>query len=189
MRALQMGLHVPVLEIRSVVSDTLQSMVGDETALLALSGVRSYDRYLSEHSANVCILSMSPKDLQLDLPTVLEVGVSAMLHDVGKVFISSDIARKPGKLTEEEWQQIRRHPAEGARALAGLPDMPAIAPTIALQHHVRMDGSGYPALPSDQKAHLLKQAGGNSRHIRRIDNRRRVPGKMDGRAGNRLDAL
>lgn len=157
MRAVQSGLEIPVPEIRSVVADTLQGLISDESALLALVGIRSYDRYLSEHSMNVCILSMVlARDLGLDAATTLEVGISAMLHDVGKVFVANDIITKPGKLTEEEWEQIRRHPAEGARALAGLTNLPALASTIALEHHVYEDGSGYPAIPA-QGIHLLSR--------------------------------
>ncbi len=158
MKAVQSGLAIPIPEIRSVVADSLRSLITDDSALLALAGIRSYDRYLSEHSVNVCILSMVlGKDLGLDPASTLELGLSALLHDVGKVFVPSDIVRKPGKLSEEEWEQIRRHPAEGARALAGLPDLPALASTIALEHHSRCDGSGYPSLPVAQRPHLLSR--------------------------------
>lgn len=158
MKAVQSGLQIPVPEIRSVVADSLRSLIHDDSALLALAGIRSYDRYLSEHSVNVCILSMVlGKDLGLDPGSTLELGLSALLHDVGKVFVPADIIKKPGKLSEEEWQQIRRHPAEGARALAGLPDLPALASTIALEHHTRGDGSGYPSLPPSQRPHLLSR--------------------------------
>ena len=158
MKAVQSGLQIPVPEIRAVVADSLRSLITDDSALLALAGIRSYDRYLSEHSVNVCILSMVlGKDLGLDAGSTLELGLSALLHDVGKVFVPADIVRKPGKLSEEEWQQIRRHPAEGARALAGLPDLPALASTIALEHHTRGDGSGYPSLPPTQRPHLLSR--------------------------------
>jgi len=158
MKAVQSGLNIPIPEIRGVVADSLRSLMRDDTALLALAGIRSYDRYLSEHSVNVCILSMVlGKDLGLDSASTLELGISAMLHDVGKVFVSPEIVGKPGKLSEEEWDQIRRHPAEGARALAGLPDLPALASTIALEHHARGDGSGYPNLPPSQRPHLLSR--------------------------------
>lgn len=158
MKAVESGLRIPVPEIRSVVADSLHSLIHDNSALLALAGIRSYDHYLSEHSVNVCILSMVlGRDLGLDPATTLELGISAMLHDVGKVFVPSEIVKKPGKLSEEEWQQIRRHPAEGARALAGLPDLPALVSTIALEHHVRSDGTGYPSLPSHHKPHLLSR--------------------------------
>ena len=158
MKAVQSGLQIPVSELRAIVADSLRSLITDDSALLALAGIRSYDRYLSEHSVNVCILSMVlGKDLGLDPASTLELGLSAMLHDVGKVFVPSEIVSRPGKLSEEEWQQIRRHPAEGARALAGLPDLPALVSTIALEHHSRCDGSGYPSLPPTQRPHLLSR--------------------------------
>jgi len=158
MKAVQSGLQIPVPEIRAVVADSLHSLIQDNSALIALAGIRSYDRYLSEHSVNVCILSMVlGRDLGLDPASTLELGISAMLHDVGKVFVPGEIVKKPGKLSDEEWQQIRRHPAEGARALAGLPDLPALASTIALEHHTRLDGSGYPSLPPQHRPHLLSR--------------------------------
>ena len=158
MRAVQSGLQIPVPEIRAVVADSFRSLIEDDSALLALAGIRSYDRYLSEHSVNVCILSMVlGRDLGLDSASSLELGISALLHDVGKVFIDAEIVKKPGRLTEEEWLQIHKHPAEGARALAGLPDLPALASTIALEHHTRCDGTGYPLLPSEHRPHLLSR--------------------------------
>jgi len=158
MKAVQAGLRIPVPEIRSVVADSLRSLTNDENILLALAGIRSYDRYLAEHSVNVCLISMIlGRDLGLDTSSTLELGISAMLHDVGKVFIPAEVVRKPTRLSEEEWVQVRRHPAAGARALAGLSDLPALASTIALEHHVYCDGSGYPAFPPGQKPHLLSR--------------------------------
>lgn len=158
LKAVQSGLQIPVPEIRSVVADSLRSLIDDDSALLALAGIRSYDRYLSEHSVNVCILSMViGKDLGLDPASSLELGISSLLHDVGKVFVPADIVRKPGRLSEDEWQQIYRHPAEGARALAGLPDLPALAATVALEHHANCDGTGYPPLPRNHTPHLLSR--------------------------------
>ncbi|MHB9035941.1 MAG: HD-GYP domain-containing protein [Armatimonadota bacterium] len=158
MKSVESGLQIPVPEIRAIVAESLHSLIKDDSTLLALTGIRSYDHYLSEHSVNVCILSMVlSKDLGLDAASTLELGISALLHDVGKVFVDPNIVRKPEKLTEEEWQQIRRHPAEGARALAGLPDLPALASTIALEHHIRSDGSGYPAVSMTHRPHLLSR--------------------------------
>jgi len=158
LRAVQSGLQIPVMEIRGVVADSLHSLIADASALLALAGIRSYDRYLSEHSVNVCIISMAlGRDLGLDASTTLELGISAMLHDVGKVFVDSAVVNKPAKLTEEEWEQRRRHPVDGARVLAGLEDLPALASTIALEHHTYLDGSGYPSLPVHQQPHLLSR--------------------------------
>lgn len=158
MNAVQMGLQIPVPEIRGVVADSLRSLIHDDGALLALAGIRSYDRYLSEHSVSVCVLSLVlGKDLGLDPASNLELGVASMLHDVGKVFVPEEVVKKPARLSEEEWEQIRRHPAAGARALAGMLDLPALASTIALEHHVKVDGAGYPSLPGMRKPHLLSR--------------------------------
>ena len=156
--AVQSGLQIPLPEIRAVVEDSLSSLTSDEGALLALAGIRSYDRDLSEHSVNVCILSMVlGRSLGVDPGTAVELGIAAMLHDVGKVFIPEQVIKKPGKLSEEEWQHVRRHPAEGARALASMRGLPALAPTIALEHHFYTDGTGYPAFAPDHKCHLLSR--------------------------------
>lgn len=158
LRAVQLGLRIPVPEIRAVVADSLHSLMTDESTLLALAGIRSYDRYLSEHSVNVCILTMVlGRDLGMDAASALELGIAALLHDVGKVFIEEDVVKKPGKLTEQEWQSIQRHPAMGARAIAGLPELPALASTIALEHHIYADGSGYPAISAQHRPHLLSR--------------------------------
>jgi HD-GYP domain-containing protein (c-di-GMP phosphodiesterase class II) len=158
MRAVKAGLDLPMGGIRSAVSDSLQSLMADESDLVSLAGVRSHDRYLSEHSVNVSVLSMLlARDLGLDSSSVLELGIGALLHDVGKVFIPAEIVSKPGKLTEEEWNCIKQHPLEGARALAGLHDLPTLAPTIALQHHSYCDGTGYPALAAGEQPHLVSR--------------------------------
>jgi len=158
MRAVKAGLKIPVPEIRAVVADSLKWISEDESVLLALAGIRSYDRYLSEHSVNVCILSMVlGRELGLEPQASIELGLAAMLHDVGKVFVPSDIVRKPDRLREDEWQQIRKHPIEGARVLAGIEDIPALASAVAFEHHMRCDGSGYPAVSGKSAPHLLSR--------------------------------
>lgn len=156
--AIQSGLQIPLPEIRGVVEDSLSSLTSDEGALLALAGIRSYDRYLSEHSVNVCILSLVlGRSLGMNPGAAVELGIAAMLHDVGKVFVPDQVIKKPGRLSEEEWQQVRRHPAEGARALASIRGLPSLAPTIALEHHVYGEGTGYPALAPGHTCHLLSR--------------------------------
>jgi len=144
--------------VAATVCQMLDAVMHDQDALLALTAIRSYDNYLLEHSVNVCIISMLfALDLGLDQDGVLDLGMCGMLHDIGKVFLPEEIIRKPGKLSEEEWEQIRRHPAQGARVLAGASDLPALAATIAYEHHMRSDASGYPAAPDDHTQHFLSR--------------------------------
>ena len=70
--------------------------------------------------------------------------MGAVLHDLGKRDIASEILNKPGKLTEAEFDVIREHPAAGARALLQMKDVPEVAVIIAYEHHMHLDGTGYP---------------------------------------------
>src|SRR5262249_1277087 len=73
-----------------------------------------------------------------------EFGLSALMHDIGKVRTPLDVLNKPDKLTDAEFVIMRRHPVEGAEILRQTPDIPALAPVVAFEHHLRLDGSGYP---------------------------------------------
>jgi putative nucleotidyltransferase with HDIG domain len=73
-----------------------------------------------------------------------EFGMSALMHDIGKVRTPKEILNKPDKLTDDEFTIMRRHTVEGAEILRRTPEMPVLAPVVAFEHHLRMDGSGYP---------------------------------------------
>jgi HD-GYP domain-containing protein (c-di-GMP phosphodiesterase class II) len=66
------------------------------------------------------------------------------MHDIGKVRTPKQILNKPEKLTDEEFAIMRRHTVEGAEILRQTPEMPVLAPVVAFEHHLRLDGSGYP---------------------------------------------
>ncbi|MGI9861249.1 response regulator [Moorella naiadis] len=73
-----------------------------------------------------------------------EIALAAQMHDVGKIHIHPDILRKPGRLTPDEWLLMQQHPLHGARILGDAPRL-RIAREVALHHHEKWDGSGYPA--------------------------------------------
>jgi HD-GYP domain-containing protein (c-di-GMP phosphodiesterase class II) len=75
---------------------------------------------------------------------LLEFGLSALMHDIGKIRTPKEILNKPEQLTEEEFTIMRRHVVDGAELLRRTPEMPILAPVIAFEHHLRLDGSGYP---------------------------------------------
>ena len=75
------------------------------------------------------------RDLGMDAVSTLELGIAALLHDVGRVFVPEDIANKPGRLTEQEWQEVRKHPAVGARAISAA-ELPSLASTIASTSYI-----------------------------------------------------
>jgi putative nucleotidyltransferase with HDIG domain len=96
---------------------------------------------------NVSVLAMALGEfLELGGATVRALGVAGLLHDLGKVCIPRDILVKPGKLTDTERQVIREHPVVGARMLLASPDPMELAAIVAYEHHIMLDGGGYPAL-------------------------------------------
>jgi putative nucleotidyltransferase with HDIG domain len=94
---------------------------------------------------NVSILTMSQaRSLGVDGTPLRELGLAALMHDIGKVRTPTEILNKPDKLTEDEFAIMRMHVVDGAEILRRTPEMPAVAPVIAFEHHLRLDGTGYP---------------------------------------------
>src|SRR6478609_9002580 len=117
----------------------------NRTALVALTAMRNYDNYTFTHMVNVSILTMGQaRALGVDGRLLREFGLSALMHDIGKVRTPKEILNKPDKLTDEEFVIMRRHVVDGAEILRRTPEMPILAPVVAFEHHLRMDGSGYP---------------------------------------------
>jgi len=117
----------------------------NRTALMALTAMRNYDNYTFTHMVNVSILTMGQaRALGIDGRLLREFGLSALMHDIGKVRTPKEILNKPDKLTDDEFTIMRKHTVDGAEILRRTPEMPILAPVVAFEHHLRMDGSGYP---------------------------------------------
>ena len=118
----------------------------NRTALVALTAMRNYDNYTFTHMVNVSILTMGQAQaLGIEGRLLREFGLSALMHDIGKVRTPKEILNKPDRLTEKEFTVMRRHPVDGAEILRRTPEMPILAPVVAFEHHLRIDGTGYPA--------------------------------------------
>jgi response regulator RpfG family c-di-GMP phosphodiesterase len=102
------------------------------------------DSYTARHSDELAALARRVGE-RLELPAgdLLELEFAARLHDLGKIGVPDQILRKPGPLTEQEWDVVRHHPAWGAEMLATVPGLERVA-SIVLSHHERYDGNGYP---------------------------------------------
>ena len=117
----------------------------NRTALVALTAMRNYDNYTFTHMVNVSILTMGQaRALGIDGRLLREFGLSALMHDIGKVRTPKEILNKPDKLTDDEFAIMRRHTVDGAEILRRTPEMPILAPVVAFEHHLRLDGTGYP---------------------------------------------
>jgi putative nucleotidyltransferase with HDIG domain len=117
----------------------------NRSALMALTAMRNYDNYTFTHMVNVSILTMGQaRALGIEGKLLREFGLSALMHDIGKVRTPKEILNKPEKLTDAEFSIMRRHTVDGAEILRRTPEMPMLAPVVAFEHHLRLDGGGYP---------------------------------------------
>ncbi|MBI3491609.1 MAG: HD-GYP domain-containing protein [Acidobacteria bacterium] len=130
---------------RTMIDGLAQAVAQNRTALLALTTLKNYDNYTFTHMVNVSILTMGQaRGLGIDGPLLREFGLAALMHDIGKVRTPLEILNKPDKLTDGEFAIMKRHTVDGAEILRMTPDVPALAPVMAFEHHLRIDGSGYP---------------------------------------------
>jgi putative nucleotidyltransferase with HDIG domain len=130
---------------RTMIDGLAQAVAQNRTALLALTTLKNYDNYTFTHMVNVSILTMGQaRGLGVDGPLLREFGLAALMHDIGKVKTPLEILNKPEKLTDDEFAIMKRHTVDGAEILRKTPDIPALAPVVAFEHHLRLDGSGYP---------------------------------------------
>jgi putative nucleotidyltransferase with HDIG domain len=130
---------------RSMIDSLAQAVAQNRTALLALTALKNYDNYTFTHMVNVSILTMGQaRGLGIDGTLLRELGIAALMHDIGKVRTPTEILNKPEKLTDNEFEILKRHTVEGAEILRSTPDMPSLAPVVAFEHHLRADGTGYP---------------------------------------------
>ena len=130
---------------RALIDSLAQAVSANRTALIALTALKNYDNYTFTHMVNVSILTMSQaRALGMEGDALRELGLAALMHDIGKVRTPTEILNKPDKLTDDEFAIMRMHVVDGAEILRRTPEMPAIAPVIAFEHHLRLDGTGYP---------------------------------------------
>ncbi len=123
-----------------------EAVTQNRTAIVALTAMRNYDNYTFTHMVNVSILTMGQaRGLGIEGRLLREFGLSALMHDIGKVRTPKEILNKPEKLTDIEFDIMKRHVVDGAEILRRTPEMPILAPVVAFEHHLRNDGSGYPA--------------------------------------------
>lgn len=126
--------------------------------LRLLAFLRSVDEYTYTHVVNVFILTMSlAETIGVASANLVDVGIASLLHDMGKLFVPHEVLNKKGKLTPEEWRTIQSHTIRGASYLMGIDGIPHLAVLAALEHHIRYDGNGYPALAEGHTPHLVSQ--------------------------------
>jgi HD-GYP domain-containing protein (c-di-GMP phosphodiesterase class II) len=126
--------------------------------LRLLASVKSAHEYTFTHVTNVGILTIAQAEsLGFTGNHLHQIGVAALLHDVGKLFVPEEILNKKGKLDQEERKIIETHTTKGARHLLGMEGIPKLAVVAALEHHLKYDGTGYPSIKGRWTPNITSQ--------------------------------
>ncbi len=159
-REVRMGEAINQDKARSVVAEVSDSIIRNPSAMVSIARLKTSDDYTYMHSVAVCAL-MIVLARQLDLPPhqVRQAGYAGLLHDIGKMAIATSILNKPGRLTDQEFDEMREHPARGLELLkAGGVDDPVVL-DVCLHHHEKVDGTGYPHRLRGEDISLLAKMG------------------------------
>ncbi len=144
--------------ITSMVAGFITAFRRQANPFLALVPIRRQDEYTFTHSVDVGILNIAQgMALGIEGQMLHDIGLAGMLHDVGKIFVDKEILNKPGKLSGDEFAQIKQHPSRGAQYLMNQEGIPRLAVFSAYEHHMRYDLKGYPQVPEGWVQNISSQ--------------------------------
>lgn len=154
----RLGQQIQVDRMEPLVENMVDSIFRNQDALLPLALLKKHDNYTFEHSVSVCALLVAfGRGLKLERAVIKDMALGGLLHDVGKARIPDAILNKPGKLTDDEFVQMKSHVVLSIASLQQTPGIPDIAQRVAAEHHERFDGSGYPYKLSGEGISLYGQ--------------------------------
>ncbi|OGW73559.1 MAG: hypothetical protein A3J72_06670 [Nitrospirae bacterium RIFCSPHIGHO2_02_FULL_40_19] len=144
------------LALRMTVNNVMENLLGRYQDFLNLAVVKRYDSKTFSHILNVSMLSMHfAFKIGFKKEEALEIGTAALFHDIGKLHISRKIIRKPGKLTDDEFVEMKSHVIFGTEILLKYVDTLGVLPVVVcFEHHLKYDLSGYPKTPFRRKPHI-----------------------------------
>ncbi len=131
---------------KTVVEGLAQAVGQNRRAMVALTALCRYDNYTFTHMVNVSVLTMTQaQSLGFEGQALRQFGLAGLMHDIGKIKTPPEVLKKTSRLTEAEFEIMKRHPVDGAEMLRQQIEMPPLAAIVAFEHHLRIDGTGYPA--------------------------------------------
>jgi len=142
--------YADIRKLKRLAQKAVHLVIEDEPILLGMTTIKNYDEYTFNHSVNVSIYSLAMgKRLGFSKKTLSELGITALLHDLGKSKIPREVLNKPASLNEEEWAMMKKHPLTGVEIVLNLKQLGEINPRMVVgifDHHLKSDLSGYPKL-------------------------------------------
>jgi len=155
--------HRPVdlRKAKRAVQSIVDLIINEEFSLLGLTAIKNHDEYTFQHCVNVSIFSISVgQRLGLSKKMLGELGVAAILHDLGKATVPGWVLNKAGRLTAEEWKLMTDHPIQGVKMISklrGLNELALRSMIVAFEHHLNVDASGYPKLEGHLQMSLFSR--------------------------------
>ena len=147
-----------ISDISKIINEILYDVILSKNILEHLVSISIYDDYTLNHSLNVMMLStVIARDKKFNMSEIKRLAIGCIFHDIGKTFIPIEIINKPGKLTAEEFDIVKSHSQKGYDFLKNYTDLPRTSINIALCHHEREDGSGYPRNLQGGEIHLFSK--------------------------------
>ncbi|NLA87169.1 MAG: HD-GYP domain-containing protein [Clostridiales bacterium] len=138
----------PGARMRSVIElldSIVEELLANQNVMVNMIDLKCFDNYTYMHSVNVAVLSVvTGIAMGLERDTLSRLGLSAVLHDIGKVFISKKVINKPGVLTDKEYDEIKKHPRLGYDYAKTRLRLSRAACSGIIDHHEKFDGTGYP---------------------------------------------
>ncbi len=178
--------------VAEIVTGFIDAFRNQGDSMMVMASLRDADEYTFTHSTNVCILNLAQAmTLGIEGQALSEIGIAAMLHDIGKLFIPEEILTKPDRLSDKELELMRDHPVRGAKFLLGQPGVPRMAVIAAYEHHMHFNLSGYPSVPAGWQLNLCSQMTMISDFFDALRTRRsyREPMELRAIAGMMLDMM
>ena len=131
--------------IHSIADSLIDEIISKKNVLINLVDIKSMDNYTYQHSVNVAVLSLILGiQLKLNRLELYDLCIGALVHDIGKILIPKEILLKTDKLSDSEFTVIKEHTVKGFDYAKKMSEISAVARAVALQHHERYDGKGYP---------------------------------------------
>lgn len=152
------GRRLPVTEADAVTHSLFVALQQDGPAALPQLPLRDMSEYVAVHAINVSLLAMALAEFtELDADAVRELGMAALLHDIGMASLPPELLGKAEQLNTAERELMKRHPIEGARIIVEAAGALDVAAVVAYEHHIMPEGSGYPTLTYRRSAHLASR--------------------------------
>ncbi|MRG85165.1 HD-GYP domain-containing protein [Salinibacillus xinjiangensis] len=141
-------------DLKKIVCEIHKLVYSNSDIVSLISDVVEFDDYLYHHSLNVATYSLAiARELNFSQASLEDLGLAALLHDIGKMKVPEDIVFKSGRLTEQEFQEIQKHTYLGYEIVKQIPNIPQSVLRTIYEHHERLDGSGYPQKLAGNQIH------------------------------------